>query len=374
MAANASYRRRMDLRSIFVRSTRRAPARAAMMAAAMTAATLGGCALQLEDVTQSMQEALMPALEWVGDAHMRYEGRFVDGDLVMSDRDLDVYGQTYPGNAAATVELQWLAAGAHRSAVMALDMVGAGQHGNNDQWRASIPAADLVDGRPLAWWIRATDAAGNVHWDSRGGENYVITPRSPILLDSTGCWHMAGRGDVVRDGGVFRAVPGDGLGLLWCALPLPADYELAVEWRMTRPDDNGGVVLGFRDPESFGYENPAWVGVHDGLEVQIDELGRPDAAPWHMTGAIYDERSQDFARVVPRPAGQWNAYVIRVEAQRYSVSLNGQALTALDWRGDAARPERAQPVGARFFGLQAHTGHVEYRNITLRPLGTSSRR
>ena len=56
---------------------------------------------------------------------------------------------------------------------------------------------------------------------------------------------------------------------------------------MTATDDNSGVFVAFPAPEQQGYDNTADVGVHLGFEMQIDELGRPDGAPSHRTGAIY---------------------------------------------------------------------------------------
>jgi hypothetical protein len=108
--------------------------------------------------------------------------------------------------------------------------------------------------------------------------------------------------------------------------------------------------------------------VHYGLEVQIDEMARPDGAPLHRTGAIYEEPGQTLALRSARPPGQWSQYVIRVSEQTYSVSLDGSEVSRLVWRGDPGQPLRALPgtPGApRFVGVQSHTGAVAFRNVRL---------
>jgi hypothetical protein len=106
-------------------------------------------------------------------------------------------------------------------------------------------------------------------------------------------WTMAGGGGFrVVDGALESFNDGSELGLLWSHKPTPANYILRLEWRVFRPQDNSGVFVRFPDPESKGYNIPAWVAVHFGFEVQIDEFGQPDAAAIHKTGAIYNEPGQ----------------------------------------------------------------------------------
>jgi len=133
------------------------------------------------------------------------------------------------------------------------------------------------------------------------------------------------------------------------------------------------VLVRFPNPDSKGYLNTAYVGVHFGFEVQIDELGAPDGADLHKTGAIYNEPNQAFALRPARPVGQWNQYEIRVQDQTYTVFLNGNQVTSFTFHGDPNRPDRglpSTPNAPRFIGLQAHpgAGRVMFRNLQLQPL------
>jgi Domain of Unknown Function (DUF1080) len=195
-----------------------------------------------------------------------------------------------------------------------------------------------------------------------------------ILFDgtSTDGWRMStiidqpdhdDPGHFDLEDGVLIARPGTDIGLLWHATPTPPDFELVLQWKQTAPDDNSGVFVRFPDLDSKGYNNTAFVAAHFGFEVQIDNTGHPDGAPKHTTGAIYDMEEQQFARVTPRPVGEWNDYRIRVTNQLYEVFLNGTATT----RFENHLVGRGQPTPA-FVGIQTHSGNVAFRDIRLRPL------
>ena len=70
----------------------------------------------------------------------------------------------------------------------------------------------------------------------------------------------------------------------------------------TAPDDNSGVYVAFPNPTQEGYDNTAYVGVHLGFEVQIDELARPDNDAVHRTGAIYGFKGPTDGPLVVHPA------------------------------------------------------------------------
>ncbi len=199
---------------------------------------------------------------------------------------------------------------------------------------------------------------------------YVPESGFTALFDGVGPrnWRMAGPGSFFAADGVLEAVPGGEIGLFWCTTPTPADFVLRLEWMRTREDDNAGVFLRFPDPESRGYANPAYVGVHFGFEVQIDELGD---APIHRTGAFYDQVGQLLTQQPAKPPGQWNEMEIRVQGQTYEAFLNGHRVSAFEFTpgSDAAHPARGLPTTEaepRFVGLQAHTGRVLFRKIRLR--------
>lgn len=165
------------------------------------------------------------------------------------------------------------------------------------------------------------------------------------------------------ESGALIARPGTDIGLLWYAVPVPANFELVMQWRQSAPDDNSGVFVRFPDLESKGYDNTAYVAAHFGFEVQIDNTGHPDGAPRHTTGAIYDAVEQDFLPVTPRPIGEWNEYRIRVVGQVYEVFLDGTRTTRFE-NHDAVRGEPAPA----FIGIQTHSGNVAFRDIRVRAL------
>jgi len=204
---------------------------------------------------------------------------------------------------------------------------------------------------------------------------YQPDPGFTALFDgiTTANWRMAGRGSFIAVDDALEAIPGDDIGLFWCTNPTPPNFILKLEWLRTSNDDNSGVLVRFPNPDSKGYLNTAYVGVHFGFEVQIDELGAPDGADLHKTGAIYNEPNQAFALRPARPVGQWNQYEIRVQDQTYTVFLNGNQVTSFTFHGDPNRPDRglpSTPNAPRFIGLQAHpgAGRVMFRNLQLQPL------
>ena len=174
--------------------------------------------------------------------------------------------------------------------------------------------------------------------------------------------------------GTLESVPGSDLGLFWHTAPLPPDFEVILEWLRWREDDNSGVFGRFPHPNSKGYGNTAYVGVHFGFEIQIDQLARDDGAAIHKTGAIYDFAGPQNPNALPvNPPGQWNEFAIRAQGQHYEVDLNGQTVTTFDFvvGSDAAHPGRGLPstqADPRFMGLQPHTGRVAFRNIRVRAI------
>ena len=171
--------------------------------------------------------------------------------------------------------------------------------------------------------------------------------------------------------GTLEAITGTDIGLLWNSNPTPPDFVLKLEWRTWKIDDNSGVFIRFPHPDGRNYDNTAFVGVDFGFEVQIDQLGQPDGAAIHRTGAIYSFSGPSSVPV--NPLGQWNSYEIQAQGQHYTVRLNGTLVTDFNFTAgsDAAHPDRGLPGTAavpRFIGLQTHTGRVAFRNIQIRAL------
>lgn len=180
-------------------------------------------------------------------------------------------------------------------------------------------------------------------------------------------WRMVGTGTFrLTDDGLQLVSDGD-LGLCWCTTPLPRDFVLRLEWQRNRDHDNSGVFVRFPHPTSKGYDNPAYVPVHFGFEVQIDELGAPDGTAEHTTGAIYGQPDADLTIKPAAAPGQWNQFEIHVKDQTYTVFLNGDQVCRYtnprEDRGLATTTETAA-----YMGLQAHTGLVSFRNIEIKAL------
>jgi hypothetical protein len=175
-------------------------------------------------------------------------------------------------------------------------------------------------------------------------------------------------GNFIVVDGSLESTPGNDLGLFWHTEPMPANYVLKLEWLRWTNDGNSGVFVRFPKPDSKGYNNTAYVGVHFGFEVQIDELGAPDGLPIHKTGAIYDEPGQTLTQQQANPAGQWNEFEIRVQGQTYTVWLNGTQVTVFN-NPHAGRGWPSAPGAPSFIGLQSHFGsRVAFRKIRMQSL------
>jgi hypothetical protein len=168
--------------------------------------------------------------------------------------------------------------------------------------------------------------------------------------------------------GTLESTPGNDLGLLWHTESMPANYVLRLQWLRWDDHGNSGVFVRFPNPNTKGYNNTAYVGVHFGFEVQIDEFGEPDGLPKHKTGAIYDVDGQTLTQKAAKSAGQWNDFEITVNGQDYTVKLNGNKVAKFT----NADPNRGKPSAAgapSFIGLQSHFGsRVAFRNIRYKAL------
>jgi choline dehydrogenase-like flavoprotein len=279
------------------------------------------------------------------------------------------------------------------------DGLGTTHHEGGTLAMGTIPAASVTDsdGR-----IRGTSnvyAAGPALFPTLGSPNPMLTgvalsrrladklavgPAVPTsdgfqpLFDgaSTAAWRMAsiknqpGRdnaGSFIIVDGALESIPGTDIGLFWCTTPTPPNFALKLEFLRWQQDANSGVFVRFPDPESKNYNNAAYVGIDFGYEVQIDELGAPDGAAIHKTGAIYNEVNQTLSQQPARPVGQWNELEIRVQGQDYTVLLNSQQVSKFT-NTQAGRGQPTSTGTPSFIGLQTHTGRVAFRNIRIKSL------
>jgi hypothetical protein len=202
-------------------------------------------------------------------------------------------------------------------------------------------------------------------------------------------WRMAGRGTFHVVGNTLQSVPSFDLGLLWCTIPMPQNYQLELDFFVRTFQTNSGVFVRFRNPQSTGYYNPAWSPVfipglpamHAGFEVQIDNTGAPDGRAKHRTGAVYavnypNDPPDDAALPLSQPGDfvnpqnaqvlGWNHYIIVVQGDVITVNLNG-VNTAHYANTD---PNRGQfvPAEPTFVGLQSYSNYsftTAFRNIRI---------
>lgn len=272
----------------------------------------------------------------------------------------------------------------------ARDGLGTTHHETGTLWMGNDPTTSVTNADCRFHQIHNTYVAGPALFPTIGSPNPMLTGIAlvrrlarKLIPDISDATAEAGfkplfnghslKGWTVTGGGGFNVVDGAlesfnntaDLGLLWCHSPTPANYTLRLEWRTFRHEDNSGVFVRFPDPGNKGYDNPAWVAVNFGFEVQIDELGKPDGAGIHKTGAIYNESTQTLTQNPARPLGEWNDYEINVTNQTYTVLLNGVQVTTFT----NTNPDRGKPSTSKipsYIGLQAYQGQrVQFRNVRI---------
>jgi choline dehydrogenase-like flavoprotein len=225
------------------------------------------------------------------------------------------------------------------------------------------------------------------------GFSYIFDGSDAQFAD----WEMAGGGFFSRSGRTLIAQQdGKGIGLLFYKPKPFENFILRLDFLLPHPrgdnNDNSGVFVRFRDPRlpdpapdpNDPANNAAFVAVHTGFEIQIDEeargdkrFGEPDGAFFARTGAIYKIKSpgtgqgqQDYKNSQNLAAERWHSYEIEVSGQDYIVRLNGQEATR--FRRGASDTVRGNPPSvdpnSGFIGLQTHTGNVVFANIRIKTI------
>ncbi len=226
-------------------------------------------------------------------------------------------------------------------------------------------------------------------------------PGFAYLFDGTDAqfanWQMAGGGSFSRFGRMLIAQQdARGIGLLFYTPQRFENFILRLDFLLPHPrganNDNSGVFVRFRDPRLPDpapdpvdpANNTAFVAVHTGYEVQIDEeargdkrFGEPDGSFFSRTGAIYKIKSagtgpgqQDYKNTQNLAAERWHSYEIEVNGQDYIVRLNGQQSTRFQRAATDTRrgnPPSVDP-NSGFIGLQTHTGNVAFANVRIKTL------
>ncbi|CAM3588656.1 ThuA domain-containing protein [Kibdelosporangium persicum] len=206
--------------------------------------------------------------------------------------------------------------------------------------------------RMLLGGIQIAGGASNA--DCRPETGYTaIFDGSQASLDR---WRQAGPGGFTLTDGTL--VSHGGMGLLWFPVQRFGYYSLRLDWMMPG-DDNGGVFIGFPDPQG-----DPWKPVNAGHEIQIDAT---DGDPTRTTGSVYSFRAPDRALrdSVLNPPGQWNAYEIAVHGQLVEVWLNGVKINEYTSQRD---------IAFGYVGVQNDGAglDISYRNIRVRQDGGPS--
>lgn len=308
---------------------------------------------------------------WVGATTLLRLGWPVRATQALRGEPHEISTQVYPAGAATRVTLNLSGPDDERTVELEMRALShdAGPFGHNTELRAEVPQEFIDAGAPFAYWIRV-EFGDEVQYDSNDGKHFWVQPVAELSLphDSLAGWRWEGIGASQAGPEGLSLTGAGGLGLLWSSEPTPPDFVLDLEVRLSDAFDNSGIMVRFPDPTSKGYENRAWVPVHFGYEVQLDEQGRPDGATFHRTGAVYGERDQHVEAQPPLPPGEWTPFTIRTVGDVIEVWRGVQRTTRFvrpaGVGADRGAPSR--PGAPRFIGLQAHTGQVMFRNIRIR--------
>ena len=153
----------------------------------------------------------------------------------------------------------------------------------------------------------------------------------------------------VKDGMICFNGSGDNL----CSVKDYGDFELYLDWRITKDGDSGIYLRG----------SP---------QVQIWDTSRTEAGAQVGSGGLYNNEKNASVplRVADNPVGEWNTFRILMTGERVSVWLNGELVTdnvVLEnyWN-------RAIPIFEKGpIELQAHGTDLNFRDIYVREINSA---
>jgi len=153
----------------------------------------------------------------------------------------------------------------------------------------------------------------------------------------------------VRDGMIWFSGKGDNL----CSVKEYGDFEMYVDWRITKDGDSGIYLRG----------SP---------QVQIWDTSRTDAGAQVGSGGLYNNQQNPSAplKVADNPVGEWNTFRILMNGDRVSVWLNGELVVdnvIMENYWDRSIPIfKKGPIE-----LQAHGTDLAFRDIYVREIKSS---
>ncbi|MRR21229.1 DUF1080 domain-containing protein, partial [bacterium] len=153
----------------------------------------------------------------------------------------------------------------------------------------------------------------------------------------------------VRDGMIWFTGKGDNL----CSVKEYGDFEMYVDWRITKAGDSGIYLRG----------SP---------QVQIWDTARSDAGAQVGSGGLYNNQQNPSAplKVADNPVGEWNTFRILMKGDRVWVWLNGEpvvdnVIMENYW-------DRSIPIFKKgSIELQAHGTDLAFRDIYVREIKSS---
>jgi HEAT repeat protein len=154
----------------------------------------------------------------------------------------------------------------------------------------------------------------------------------------------------VRDGTIVFNGKGDNL----CSVKDYGDFELIVDWRITKDGDSGIYLRG----------SP---------QVQIWDPARTDVGAEVGSGGLYNNQKDPSKPLVfaDNPVGEWNTFRIVMIADKVTVYLNGTKV--VDNVTMENYWDRTQPIFPRgAIELQAHGTDLAFRDIYVRELNGAS--
>lgn len=152
----------------------------------------------------------------------------------------------------------------------------------------------------------------------------------------------------VRDGMIIFNGKGDNL----CSVKDYGDFDLIVDWKITKKGDSGLYLRG----------TP---------QVQVWDTSRVEAGAQVGSGGLYNNRKYESKplKVADNPVGEWNTFRVTMIGENVTVYLNGELVV------DNVPLEnywnRSQPVFATgAIELQAHGNELGFRDIYVREINT----
>ncbi|HNY15003.1 MAG TPA: DUF1080 domain-containing protein, partial [Bacteroidales bacterium] len=156
----------------------------------------------------------------------------------------------------------------------------------------------------------------------------------------------------VRDGAIWFSGNGDNL----CSIKEYGDFEMLVDWKITKKGDSGIYLRG----------SP---------QVQIWDTSRVEVGAQVGSGGLYNNQKNPSIplKIADNPVGDWNTFRIVMTGERVSVWLNGELVVddvVLENYWDRKIP--IFPKGP--IELQAHGTDLAFRDIWVREINESEYR